>query len=100
MFLNKSESKLRQLNASVNFDDLRILPSNRLEALSGDRKGQYSIRINDQYRLCFRFEEGNAEDVEIIDYEWQLKAIDDNKRKLRKRSQQLFPEFVIKMWTI
>ena len=43
-------------------------PGNRLEALKGERTGQYSIRINDQYRLCFRFEEGNAEDVEIIDY--------------------------------
>nr|WP_163502588.1 type II toxin-antitoxin system RelE/ParE family toxin [Halomonas socia] len=60
--------KLRQLDAAANLDDLRILPGNRLEALKGDRNGQYSIRINDQWRLCFRFEDGNAYDVEIVDY--------------------------------
>lgn len=60
--------KLRQLDASLNFDDLRIPPSNRLEALSGDRMGQYSIRINQQWRLCFRWENGTAFDVEIVDY--------------------------------
>ncbi|NOG32597.1 type II toxin-antitoxin system RelE/ParE family toxin [Halomonas sp. TBZ9] len=54
--------KLRQL------DDLRIPPGNRLESLSGDREGQYSIRINDQWRLCFCFSNGDAYDVEIIDY--------------------------------
>lgn len=60
--------KLRQLNASVTFDDLRLPPSNRLEALSGDRKGQYSIRINQQWRLCFNWENGSAYNVEIVDY--------------------------------
>jgi len=49
-------------------DDLRFPPSNRLEALKGDRKGQWSIRINDQWRVCFRFEGGHAYDVEIVDY--------------------------------
>ena len=60
--------KLRQLSASLSFDDLRIPPSNRLEALSGNRKGQYSIRINQQWRLCFHGENGTAYDVEIVDY--------------------------------
>ncbi|WP_069791052.1 type II toxin-antitoxin system RelE/ParE family toxin (plasmid) [Cyanobacterium sp. IPPAS B-1200] len=60
--------KLRQLNASISFDDLRLPPSNRLEALSGDRNGQYSIRINQQWRLCFRWENGSAYQVEIVDY--------------------------------
>jgi proteic killer suppression protein len=49
-------------------EDLRSPPGNRLEALRGDRKGQWSIRINDQWRLCLRFEDGNAFDVEIVDY--------------------------------
>lgn len=60
--------KLRQLDAAATLDDLRIPPGNRLEALSGDRESQYSIRINSQWRLCFRFESGNAYDVEIVDY--------------------------------
>ncbi|MCG6656230.1 type II toxin-antitoxin system RelE/ParE family toxin [Halomonas campisalis] len=60
--------KLRQLEAADSLDDLRIPPGNRLEALHGDREGQHSIRINDQWRLCFRFEDGNAHDVEIVDY--------------------------------
>lgn len=60
--------KLRQLNAASVLDDLRIPPGNRLEMLQGDREGQHSIRINDQWRLCFRFEDGNAYDVEIVDY--------------------------------
>ncbi|WP_081786114.1 type II toxin-antitoxin system RelE/ParE family toxin [Halomonas sp. BC04] len=59
--------KLRQLNAASIIDDLRIPPGNRLEMLRGDREGQYSIRINDQWRLCFRFEDGNAYDVQIVD---------------------------------
>jgi len=49
-------------------DDLRIPPNNRLEALKGDRRGQWSIRINNQWRVCFRFENGHAQDVEIVDY--------------------------------
>ncbi|NGO89530.1 plasmid maintenance system killer [Halomonas sp. 141] len=60
--------KLRQLDAAATIDDLRIPPGNRLEALRGDREGQYSIRINDQWRLCFRFHNGDAFDVEIVDY--------------------------------
>lgn len=60
--------KLRQLDAAATLHDLRIPPGNRLEALHGDRQGQYSIRINDQWRLCFRFENGDAHDVEIVDY--------------------------------
>ncbi len=60
--------KLRQLDAASTLDDLRIPPGNRLESLSGDREGQYSIRINDQWRLCFCFSNGDAYDVEIIDY--------------------------------
>ena len=59
---------LIQLNAASQIEDLRIPPSNRLEALHGDRKGQWSIRINEQWRLCFRFESGDAFDVEIVDY--------------------------------
>jgi proteic killer suppression protein len=60
--------KLLMLDASVNIDDLKIPPSNRLEKLSGDRKGQYSIRINKQYRLCFTYESHQVCDVEIVDY--------------------------------
>ncbi len=56
------------LNNAVALDDLRVPPANRLEALKGDRKGQYSIRINDQWRICFRWKEGDAHDVEIVDY--------------------------------
>ncbi|MNR37487.1 Toxin HigB-1 [compost metagenome] len=60
--------KLRQLMAAATLDDLRIPPGNRLEALAGDRAGQHSIRINDQWRICFRWVDGNAHDVEIVDY--------------------------------
>lgn len=60
--------KLNALDAAVRLDDLRRPPSNRLEALKGDRKGQYSIRINDQWRICFVWREGHAEQVEIVDY--------------------------------
>lgn len=60
--------KLRMLNNAVRLDDLRIPPANRLEALRGDRKGQHSIRINDQWRVCFRWEHGDAFNVEIVDY--------------------------------
>lgn len=59
--------KLEMLDAAGRLDDLRIPPGNRLEALRGDRKGQHSIRINDQWRLCFAWNEG-AENVEIADY--------------------------------
>lgn len=60
--------KLRQLAVAVTLDDLINPPSNRFERLKGDRAGQYSIRINDQWRICFRFEDGVATDVEIVDY--------------------------------
>ena len=60
--------KLKMLNASVNLDDLRIPPANRLESLKGRRKGQFSIRINDQWRICFTLKNGNAYDLEIVDY--------------------------------
>jgi len=60
--------KLRQLEIADRLDDLRVPPGNRLEALRGDRSGQYSIRINDQWRVCFKWEEVGAEDVEIVDY--------------------------------
>lgn len=60
--------KMLQIDAAVTLDDLRVPPGNRLEKLRGDRDGQYSIRINDQWRICFRFHLGNAEDVEIVDY--------------------------------
>ena len=63
-----AERKLAMLHRSIRLEDLRIPPNNRLEALQGDRKGQYSIRINDQWRICFRFEGGHAWDVQIVDY--------------------------------
>jgi len=60
--------KLRMLHRSQNLADLRVPPANRLEALKGDRRGQHSIRINDQWRICFRWEDGDAFDVEIVNY--------------------------------
>jgi proteic killer suppression protein len=60
--------KLRQLDAALTVADLRNPPSNRLETLKGDRKGQWSIRINEQWRICFRWTEGEASDIEIVDY--------------------------------
>ncbi len=56
------------LNRAASLDDLRIPPGNRLEALKGDRAGMFSIRINNQWRICFRFERGDALNVEIVDY--------------------------------
>jgi proteic killer suppression protein len=63
-----AERKLQMINRATRLEDLRVPPSNRLELLKGDRLGQYSIRINGQWRVCFRFEAGNAHDVEIVDY--------------------------------
>jgi toxin HigB-1 len=60
--------KLRLISAARRVDDLPVPPGNRLEALRGDRTGQWSIRINDQWRICFRWTEGGADDVEIVDY--------------------------------
>jgi toxin HigB-1 len=65
---NVARRKLRQLEVSAHLDDLRVPPGNRLEALKGDRAGQHGIRINDQWRVCFRWAEAGAEDVEIVDY--------------------------------
>jgi toxin HigB-1 len=60
--------KLEMLNAATSLGDLAILPGNQLEQLTGDRAGQHSIRINRQWRLCFKWSDGDAEDVEIVDY--------------------------------
>jgi proteic killer suppression protein len=60
--------KLRMLNRAETLQDLRVPPANRLERLVGDREGQYSIRINDQWRICFLWRDGDALDVEIVDY--------------------------------
>ena len=60
--------KLLYLHRARRLGDLRVPPGNRLEALKGNRKGQYSIRINDQFRICFTWKDGNAGDVEIVDY--------------------------------
>ncbi len=60
--------KLEQLDLALVIDDMRAPPGNRLEILKGDRAGQWSVRINDQWRICFLFEDGNALDVEIVDY--------------------------------
>ena len=60
--------RLAQLHAAMDIEDLRLPPSNHLESLSGNRAGQWSIRINNQWRVCFRFEDGNAYDVDIVDY--------------------------------
>jgi proteic killer suppression protein len=64
----KAQIKLARISAATSLEDLRDLRGNRLETLQGDRQGQYSIRINDQYRICFRWLQENAYDVEIIDY--------------------------------
>lgn len=66
--LKRAAMRLTQLDGAVSIDDLRMPPSNKLEALLHDRKGQWSIRINDQWRVCFRFKDGDAFDVEIVDY--------------------------------
>ncbi len=63
-----AQRKLTMLNAAMRLNDLRIPPANRLEALKGDRLGQHSIRINDQFRICFTWRDGAAEQVEITDY--------------------------------
>ena len=70
-FVNVAEvarRKLRQLEIADRLGDLRVPPGNRLEALKGDRAGQHSIRVNDQFRVCFRWASGGAEDVEMVDY--------------------------------
>lgn len=64
----QASRKLLLLEAAENVGDLRVPPGNKLERLRGDRKGQYSIRINDQWRICFKWSNGNATDVEMVDY--------------------------------
>ena len=63
-----AQRKLDLIDGADLIEDLRTPPGNRLEKLSGDRKGQYSIRVNDQWRICFRWKSGQATDVEIVDY--------------------------------
>ena len=65
---NVARRKLRQLQIAGRIGDLRVPPGNQLETLKGDRAGQYSIRVNDQFRVCFRWTAAGAEDVEIVDY--------------------------------
>lgn len=67
-FARQAEKRLRVLDAADTLEALRALPSNRFEALIGDRKGQYSIRINDQWRICFEWNQDGPENVEITDY--------------------------------
>lgn len=66
--LKVARRKLFMLENAETLDDLRVPPANRLEPLKADRAGQYSIRVNDQFRLCFHWVDGNAEDVEFVDY--------------------------------
>jgi len=66
--LRMAQRKLAQLHRAARIEDLAVPPGNRLEKLSGDRNGQWSIRINDQWRICFVWRDGNAWDVEIVDY--------------------------------
>ena len=67
-FSRQAEMKLDQLEAAATVRDLAVLPGNRFESLKGDRKGQYSIRINERYRICFRWSKLGPLDVEIVDY--------------------------------
>lgn len=65
---NTARRKLEYLHRARRLDDLRMPPGNRLEALAGNRKGQFSIRVNDQWRICFEWRDGNAAQAEIVDY--------------------------------
>jgi len=65
---SRAARKLEYVDLAIRLDDLKVPPGNRLHALEGDRKGQYSISVNDQWRICFRFEAGDAFDVEVCDY--------------------------------
>jgi proteic killer suppression protein len=65
---NRALRKLRQLDAALSMDDLKNPPGNRLEALKSDRRGQWSIRVNDRWRICFRWSDGDVIDVEMVDY--------------------------------
>lgn len=66
--VRNARQKLKWLDAAAALQDLAVPPGNRLEALKGDRRGQHSIRINDQWRICFRWSDAGADDVEIVDY--------------------------------
>ena len=66
--VRRAQLKLAQLDQVESVEELKIPPGNRLHALGGDREGQWATRINDQYRICFRFEDGNAYEVEATDY--------------------------------
>ncbi len=66
--VKRAARKLEYVNLAIRLDDLSVPPGNRLHSLKGDRKGQYSISINDQWRICFRFIDGDAYDVEVCDY--------------------------------
>jgi len=66
--LKRARRKLEYVDLATRLDDLRVPPGNRLHRLGGDREGQYSISVNDQWRICFRFVDGDAHDVEITDY--------------------------------
>lgn len=66
--LQRATMRLRQLDAATQIEDLRLPPSNQLEPLKGDRAGHWSVRINQQWRVCFRFTDGDAYGVEIVDY--------------------------------
>jgi len=66
--LKRARRKLEYVDLATRLDDLRVPPGNRLHRLGGDRQGQYSISVNDQWRICFRFVDGDAHDVEITDY--------------------------------
>lgn len=65
---HQAARRLQILASADSIEDLMMLPSNRFEALGGNRKGQYSIRVNDRWRLCFRFRDGEAHDLELVDY--------------------------------
>jgi toxin HigB-1 len=67
-FQETARRKLKLIDAAISLDGLRVPPGNRLEALRGERKGQWSIRVNEQWRICFRWKEGDAFEVEIVDY--------------------------------
>lgn len=67
-FARQALRKLLQLHAAQRLEDLAVFPGNRLEALKGKRRGQHSIRVNDQHRICFVWRDGDAEEVEIVDY--------------------------------
>lgn len=78
--------KLAMLNRAACIDDLRVPPNNRLEMLKGDRKGQWSIRINDQWRVCFMWTGRDVEHVEIVDYHWEIRICVPYRTRRREKS--------------